>query len=67
MWVEHTARGEHNASEAESNSSADSAQSYENSTTMSENQSQTLSPEQPIAGVTHKEETHMEDFASRAP
>ncbi|HEV7521437.1 MAG TPA: S1 RNA-binding domain-containing protein, partial [Candidatus Angelobacter sp.] len=64
MWVEHTVRSEHNASDAESNSSADSAQSYENSTTMSGNQSQTQSAEQPTAGVTHKEETHMEDFAT---
>src|ERR1700724_2245055 len=64
MWVEHTVRSEHNASDAESNSSADSAQSYENSTTMSGNQSQTQSPEQPSVGVTHKEETHMEDFAT---
>ena len=60
--VEHTA--EHNPREAESNSSTDSAESYENSTTMSGNQSQTQSPEQPTAGVTHKEETHMEDFAT---
>src|SRR5690348_7578143 len=64
MWVEHTARSEHHGSDAESNSSADSAQSYENSTTMSGNESQTQSPEQPSAGVTHKEETHMEDFAT---
>src|SRR4029077_6434818 len=64
MWVEHTARSEDNAFDAESNSSADSAQSYENSTTMSGNQSQTQSPEQPSAGVTHKEETHREDFAT---
>src|SRR5712675_568075 len=64
MWVEHTVRSEHHASEAESNSSTDSAQSYENSTTMSGNESQTQSPEQPIAGVAHKEETHMDDFAA---
>src|SRR5712672_432283 len=64
MWVEHTVRSEHKASDAESNSSADSAQSYENSNTMSGNQSQTQSLEQPSAGVTHKEETHMEDFAT---
>jgi small subunit ribosomal protein S1 len=64
MWVEHTARSEHHGSDAESNSSADSAQSYENSTTMSGNESQTQSAEQPSAGVTHKEETHMEDFAT---
>src|SRR6202163_2733432 len=64
MLVEPTVRSEHPSSEAESNSSADSAQSYENSTTMSGNESQTQSLEQPIAGVTHKEETHMEDFAS---
>src|SRR5712672_3177238 len=64
MSIEHTVRSEHHASEAESNSSTDSAQSYENSTTMSGNESQTQSPEQPTAGVTHKEETHMEDFAT---
>jgi small subunit ribosomal protein S1 len=69
MLAEHTARRENNSSEAESNSSADSAQSYENSTTensttMSGNQTQTQSPEQPTAGVAHKEETHMEDFAA---
>ena len=64
MLVEHTARNENVSSEAESNSSTDSAQSYENSTTMSGNESQTQSPEQPIAGVTHKEETHMDDFAA---
>ena len=64
MWIEHTARSEHHGSDAESNSSTDSAQSYENSTTMSGNESQTQSPEQPTAGVTHKEETHMEDFAT---
>src|ERR1051326_6241330 len=64
MWVEHTARSEHFGSDAESNSSTDSAQSYENSTTMSGNESQTQSPEQPTAGVIHKEETHMEDFAA---
>src|ERR1043165_9752546 len=64
MWVEHTARSEHFGPDAESNSSADSAQSYENSTTMSGNESQTQAPEQPSAGVTHKEETHMEDFAA---
>src|SRR5215471_6632408 len=63
MLLEHTAR-DHHASEAESNSSADSAQSYENLTTMSGNESQTQSPERPAAGVTHKEETHMEDFAT---
>src|SRR5499433_7238 len=62
MLVEHTARSDRHASEAESNSSADSPQSYENSTTMSE--SQTQSVEQPSAGVAHKEETHMEDFAA---
>src|SRR3954462_9966719 len=64
MLVEHTARSEHQDFDAESNSSADSAQSYENSTTMSGNESQTQSPEQPSAGVAHKEETHMEDFAT---
>src|ERR1041385_781955 len=64
MWVEHTARSEYHGSDAESNSSTDSAQSYENSTTMSGNESQTQSPEQPTAGVAHKEETHMEDFAT---
>src|ERR1700686_346851 len=64
MPVEHTVRSEHPSSEAESNSSADSVQSRENSTTMSENESQTQSPERPAAGVTHKEETHMDDFAS---
>jgi small subunit ribosomal protein S1 len=64
MLGEHTARSEHFGSDAESNSSTDSAQSYENSTTMSGNESQTQSPEQPTAGVTHKEETHMEDFAT---
>ncbi|HZD95407.1 MAG TPA: hypothetical protein VE133_14190, partial [Candidatus Sulfotelmatobacter sp.] len=64
MLVEHTARSDHRQSEAESNSSADSPQSYENVTTMSGNESHTQSPEQPNAGVTHKEETHMEDFAA---
>ena len=62
--MEPTVRSEHTSSEAESNSSADSAQSYENSTTMSGNESQTQSAEQPTAGVTHKEETHMDDFAA---
>ncbi len=67
MLVEHTARSDHEAPAAESNSSTDSAQSYEqHSTTMSGNpsQTQTQSPEQPSAGMTHKEETHMEDFAA---
>src|SRR3984885_3098335 len=64
MLAEHTARSENSSQEAESNSSADSAQSYENSTIMSGNESQTQSAEQPIAGVTHKEETHMDDFAA---
>jgi small subunit ribosomal protein S1 len=64
MLVEHTARSENSSQEAESNSSADSAQSYENSTTMSGNESQTQSAEQPTAGATHKEETHMDDFAA---
>jgi len=66
MLVEHTARSDrHDAFEAESNSSADSPQSYENVTTMSGNESQTQALEQPTAGVTHKEETHMsEDFAA---
>src|ERR1041385_7250518 len=67
MLVEHTARSDRHddAFEAESHSSADSPQSYENVTTMSGNESQTQAPEQPTAGVTHKEETHMsEDFAA---
>src|ERR1051325_2014579 len=66
MLVEHTARSDRHddAFEAESHSSADSPQSYENVTTMSGNESQTQAPEQPSAGVTHKEETHMEDFAA---
>src|SRR6202045_3345043 len=64
MWVEHTVCSEDNASGAESNSKADSAQSYANSTTLTGHQSQIQSREQPSAGVTHKEETHMEDFAT---
>src|SRR5947209_4936102 len=64
MLVEHTARNDNFSSEAESNSSTDSAQSYENLTTMSGNESQTQSVEQPSAGVTHKEETHVDDFAA---
>src|SRR5690349_19703748 len=63
MQLEHTARNDE-ASEAESNSSADSPQSYENVTIMSGNESHTQAPERPTAGVTHKEETHMEDFAA---
>src|ERR1700748_3642872 len=64
MKAEHTARSDHFSPEAESNSSADSTESYENSTTMSGNESQTQSTEQSNVGVAHKEETHMEDFAS---
>src|SRR5579884_1901219 len=62
--IDHTARNEEFSSDAESNSSADSVQSYENLTTMSGNESQTQSIEQPSAGPAHKEENHMEDFAS---
>src|SRR6201985_491275 len=64
MKAEHTARSDHFSPEAESNSSADSTESYENSTTMSGNESQTQSTEQSNVGVAHKEEPHMEDFAA---
>src|ERR1700743_2751310 len=63
--IDHTARNEDFSSEAESNSSMDSVQSYENNLTiMSGNESQTQSAEQPTAGNAHKEETHMDDFAA---
>jgi len=64
MLVEQTARNVATVSEAETSSSG-SAESYENSNPMSENNSQTQSVEHPSAGVTHKkEDTHMEDFAT---
>ncbi len=65
MLAEQTARNVATASESETSSSSGSAQSYENLKSMSENNSQTQSVEQPTAGVAHKkEETHMDDFAA---
>src|SRR5258707_12096749 len=67
MPVEQTVRNIEPASEGEpsvSSSSASSVKSHEKSTTMSGNNSQLQSTEPSSAGVTHKEETHMEDFAA---
>src|SRR5215475_5268439 len=67
MSVEHTERSvppESSGASSGSDSDAGSAQSYEKPTTMSGNNSQLQSTEQPTAGVAQKEETHMEDFAA---
>src|SRR6266700_6540758 len=63
MLIDQTARNVATASDGETSSSG-SAQSYENLKPMSENNSQTQSVEQPSAGVAHKEDTHMDDFAA---
>src|SRR6266481_1257637 len=64
MLIDQTARNVATASDAETSSTSGSAKSYENLKPMSENNSQTQSLEQPSAGVAHKEDTHMDDFAA---
>jgi len=64
MLIDQTARNVATAPDAETSSSSGSAKSYENLKPMSENNSQTQSLEQPSAGVAHKEDTHMDDFAA---
>jgi len=64
MSVEQTVRSEHAQSEAETSSSSAPTQSYEKPTTMSGNDTQLESTEQPTAGAAQKEETHMDDFAA---
>jgi small subunit ribosomal protein S1 len=68
MSFEHTERTVPPPPESESSETSSEAgsshQSYEKPVNMSGNQSQIQSTEQPSAGVTQKEETHMEDFAA---
>jgi small subunit ribosomal protein S1 len=68
MSFEHTERTVPPAPESESSETSAEAgsshQSYEKPVNMSGNQSQIQSTEQPSAGVSQKEETHMEDFAA---
>ncbi|HET6933391.1 MAG TPA: 30S ribosomal protein S1, partial [Candidatus Angelobacter sp.] len=64
MSVQDTVRSPRLPSEAETSSSSQPSQSYEKPTTMSANDTQIESAEQPTAGSAQKEETHMEDFAA---
>ena len=64
MSVEETARKESIQPEAETRSSSVPSEVLPKNSTMSGNNTQLESTEQPIAGTAHKEETHMEDFAT---
>src|SRR5215468_11927111 len=69
MPAEHTERSippltEGESSGTSSGTSSGATESYEKTTTMSGNNSQIQSTEQPNAGVAQKEENHMEDFAA---
>ena len=64
MSVEETARKESIQPEAETRSSSVPSEVLPKNSTMSGNNTQLESTEQPTAGAAHKEETHMEDFAT---
>src|SRR5258707_5235844 len=64
MSVEETARKESIQPEAETRSSSVPSEVLPKNSTMSGNNTQLESTEQPTADPAHKEETHMEDFAT---
>src|SRR5229473_4556163 len=64
MSVKETARSESIQPEAETRSSSVPSEVLQKNSTMSGNNTQLESTEQPTAGTAHKEETHMEDFAT---
>jgi small subunit ribosomal protein S1 len=64
MSVKETARSESIQPEAETRSSSVPSEVLQKNPTMSGNNTQLESTEQPTAGTAHKEETHMEDFAT---
>jgi len=64
MSVKETARSESIQPEAETRSSSVPSEVLQKKPTMSGNNTQLESTEQPTAGPAHKEETHMEDFAT---
>lgn len=64
MSVKETARSESSQPEAETKSASVPSEVLQKNSTMSGNNTQLESTEQPTAGPAHKEETHMEDFAT---
>src|ERR1700748_3133909 len=64
MSVKETARSESIQPEAETRSSSVPSEVLPKNSTMSGNNTQLESTEQPTAGTAHKEEPHMEDFAA---
>src|SRR5712692_1477034 len=64
MSVKETARSESIQPEAETRSSSVPSEVLQKNSTMSGNNTQLESTEQPTTGMTQKEENHMEDFAA---